>query len=83
MELKHPDDALSTLLGARVVAADGTALGRVRDVLAHDFADGPVVTALVLRAGRWRRRSVELPWSAIVGLEDGRLIAAPPRHVDL
>ena len=77
MELTHPDDAISTLLGAALHGADGRRIGRIVDVLAEWRGDGAVVVTGVLvrrRALRSRARSVEIPWWAIAEV-DGRFVA--------
>jgi len=54
VELSHPGDALSTLLGARVVDGAGRRLGRVRDVRAARTTDGRI-TVDALLVGRRKR----------------------------
>jgi sporulation protein YlmC with PRC-barrel domain len=77
MELSHPHDAISSLLGAPVVAADGRRRGRVRDVVAEQDGDG-AWTVVAVRVARWRgpRRHVEeLPWAQLAALrDDGTLV---------
>lgn len=77
MELTHPDDAISTLLGAALYGPDGRRRGRIVDVLAERRGDGAVVVTGVLvrrRALRLRARSVEVRWQAIAEV-DGRFVA--------
>jgi sporulation protein YlmC with PRC-barrel domain len=70
VELSHPDDALSTLIGARVVDPAGKKLGRVRDVEARWEPGGSLrVVGLRLSRGRF------VPWAELVELRDGVLVA--------
>lgn len=72
MELSHPHDALSTLLGARVEDRDGRRLGRVHDVVAGRDGDGAWSVTAVLVRGRWfgLRGGAELPWSSVIAYRE-------------
>ncbi len=82
MELRQPQ-ALSQLMGRKVVDQSGRALGRVYEAKAHWEGDGTVVLdALILgRGGMWRRlrgpggaEERAIPWGAVVELSDERIV---------
>lgn len=55
----------SDLLGKKVLAADGSVLGRVSDLVIATGEPYPPVESLVVRS---RRGPLQLPWSAVAGL---------------
>ncbi len=55
----------SSLLGKRVLGADGTELGRVADMVIAAGEPYPPVESLVVRR---RRELVQLPWSAVAAM---------------
>jgi sporulation protein YlmC with PRC-barrel domain len=76
VELSHPHDALSALLGARVTDERGARLGRVRDVRARRDGDGRWVVVALIVGGRVRSRG-EIAWGDVVGVEpDGVIVRA-------
>src|SRR5512136_2397797 len=50
------------LVGRKVVAADGSTVGRLTDLVAYTGEPYPPVESLVVRAGR---RRVLVPWTAV------------------
>jgi len=70
----------SELIGRPVLAADGTRLGRLADLVAATGEPYPPVESLVVRSGQAR---LQFPWSAVERLE-GRIVlraearGAPP-----
>ena len=82
MELKQPQ-ALSQLMGRKVVDQSGRTVGRVYEAKAHWERDGTVVLdALILgRSGMWRRlrgpggaEERAIPWEAVVELTDEQVV---------
>lgn len=82
MELRQPQ-ALSQLMGRKVVDQSGRALGRVYEAKAHWEGDRTVVLdALIFGRGGMRRRlrgpgggqEQSIPWDAVVELTDERVV---------
>ncbi len=82
MELKQPQ-ALSQLMGRKVVDQSGRKLGRVYEAKAHWEGDGTVVLdALIFGRGGMRRRlrgpggaeEQSIPWDAVVELTEAAVV---------
>jgi sporulation protein YlmC with PRC-barrel domain len=59
---------LSKLLGRKVLAPDGSVLGRLRDLTVTVRAEHPTVTGLVVGSSRGSTRL--LPWSSVSGITE-------------
>jgi sporulation protein YlmC with PRC-barrel domain len=72
MELTHPDNAISTLLGARVMDQRGHKIGRIRDIHATLRDDGTIVVDSLLVG-----RHAVVAWSDVLSLGDGVATVRP------
>ena len=70
MELTHPHNAISSLLGARAVDEQGRKLGRVRDISGMVGGDGTIVVEALLIG-----RHATLPWADVLSVDDGVITA--------